>query len=284
MAMLRVIIYMVLVVSMVSCQENIDFDLNTEKARLVVDGGITTEKKAHVIKLTETASFYELEPAPMAEGANVVLSDGSTTWTLIEREKGMYYTDSVQGVVGKTYRLSISYKGETYVASEHLFPVTPIDTIFVLKEEGFDFRENVPKDFINIYLKATETKGLGDYYLWKFRVLKPDTAYWKNMTEKYRDWVYSNDEFVDGNSPEQGWGIFGGYDEKEIPSGSIVELEMYSTTKEYYNFLDALGKQAFRGGLFDGPPANVPSNVSNGALGYFWASDISKSQSVFKDE
>ena len=32
----------------------------------------------------------------------------------------------------------------------------------------------------------------------------------------------------------------------------------------------------WRGGLFDSPPANVPSNVSNGALGYFGAAGRSE--------
>lgn len=267
-----------------SCQENIDFDLNTEKSRLVIDGGISTQKKRHLIKLTETVSFYQNEAAQGVSGANVQISGGGDSWTLIEGDAGEYYTDSVQGKVGVTYQLTINHNGETYEASEYLFPVVDIDTIPVLKEEGFDFENDQPKDFVNIYLKATEAKGLGDYYLWKFKALKPDTAFWKDMTPKYRDWTFASDEFVDGNSPEKGWQIFGGYDTTEIPYGTIIEFEMNSISKEYYTFLDAIGKQVFRGGLFDGPPANVPTNMSNGALGYFWAADVTTSKTYYRND
>ena len=57
----------------------------------------------------------------------------------------------------------------------------------------------------------------------------------------------------------------------EIVSGSTVRVQMFGISKGYYDFLDGLGKQVFRGGLFDGPPANISSNFDNGALGYFVA-------------
>lgn len=278
--MRRLLLFIFGVLLFSSCQENIDFDLNTEQSRLVVDGGITDEKKRHMIKLTKTVSFYESEAAQGVTNANVTISDGSSTFQLVHETDGEYYTvDSIQGIPGNTYTLRVSYDGNNYEASEFMHPVIAIDTVQALKEDGFDFEENVPIDVINIYLFATESEGLGDYYLWKYQVKKPDTA-WKDMTPRYRDWTYASDEFVDGRSPTSGWLIFAFIDESEIPPNSIVRLEMGSISKEYYDYLDALGQQVFRGGLFDGPPANVPTNVSNGAMGYFSASSVTYSETV----
>ena len=52
------------------------------------------------------------------------------------------------------------------------------------------------------------------------------------------------------------------------------------TQPESYSQNTALGQQVFRGGLFDGPPANVPTNVSNGAMGYFSASSVTYSETI----
>lgn len=255
---------------LVSCQENIDFDLNTDKERLVVDGLITNVKKKHLVKLTRTTSFYKEEAPPAATGAIVSVSDGSTSWPLVEEEPGMYYTSDIAFAVNKNYTLSIDYDGATYTASDYLYDDLKIDTAVVALNNKFDFEEGKELPFFDLILFAQEKQGLGDYYLWKYQVKKPDTAF-KDMTPKYSDWTYGSDEFVDGNNPESGWPLFEGIDPEEIPLNTEVHLQTFVISKSYYDFLDAMGKQVERGSLFDGPPANVPTNLENGALGFFTA-------------
>jgi hypothetical protein len=115
--------------------------------------------------------------------------------------------------------------------------------------------------------------------MWKYWVKKPDTA-WKDMTPTYDDWAYSDDEFIDGNSPAEGWMIFRNVPKEDLPSGTIIRMEMYKITNDYLTFLDAVGEQTNRSGLFDGPPANIPSNIDNGALGYFMVAGVDTSYTV----
>ncbi len=251
-----------------SCTKNIDFDLNEDQQRIVVDGFITNAKKKHLIRITKSTSFFEKEAAPKAENANVEISDGTNSWSCIEENPGEYFTPDVAFPNEKKYTLTIDFEGTTYSASDYMNSVIELDTIITFEEEDFDFENGGKKPFVNIAMFGTEDKGLGDYYLWKYQVKKPDTAY-KDMTPTYRDWSWASDEFVDGRSPKEGWPIFTGIETEEIVPGSTVRFQMFGISKAYYEFLDALGKQVFRGGLFDGPPANIPSNFNNGALGFF---------------
>ena len=51
---------------------------------------------------------------------------------------------------------------------------------------------------------------------------------------------------------------------------------MYGISKEQYEHNTALMLETdWGGGPFSGPPANVPSNISNGALGFFSANAVS---------
>lgn len=262
---------LVLILVASSCTKDIDYDLNEEQERIIVDGLITSVKQKHLIKITKTTSFFETYvEAPTAENANVVISDGKTTYQCIEETPGHYYTADVAFEPETNYTLTIDYEGTTYTAVDYMNKTIDIDTVVTFESEEFNFGKGEEELMATVALFAQESEGLGDYYLWKFQVKKPDTAY-KDLSPTYRDWTYASDEFVDGNSPADGWPIFSRIPTYEIVSGSIVRVQMFGISKGYYDFLDGLGKQVFRGGLFDGPPANIPSNFDNGALGYFVA-------------
>ncbi len=253
-----------------ACRENIDFESETEQERIVVEGEITNVKRKHLIKITKTTSFFEQEAAPVVENANVEVSDGVNSYLCIEENPGEYYTPDMAFPENKAYTLSIDFEGVVYTGTDFMNRVIEIDTVITFEEDDFDFDEGMVRPYANVVMFGQEPKGLGDYYLWKYQVKKPDTAY-KDMTPTYKDWSFASDEFVDGNNPADGWPIFERIEPKEIVPNSVVRLQIFGISKAYYEYLDALGKAVFRGGLFDGPPANVPTNMDNGALGFFVA-------------
>ncbi|MGC9341509.1 MAG: DUF4249 family protein, partial [Bacteroidales bacterium] len=72
-------------------------------------------------------------------------------------------------------------------------------------------------------------------------------------------------------------------DEKLEP-GDTVTFEANSITEEYYNFLVEAQSESFgQNPLFSGPPANISSNVSNGALGFFTAYSLTRSSRIVPD-
>jgi hypothetical protein len=60
-------------------------------------------------------------------------------------------------------------------------------------------------------------------------------------------------------------------------TNSII-LETLSISKNYYNFLlDSNQETVWRGSPWDAPPANISTNVVNGA-GFFKASDVKRNK------
>ncbi len=70
-----------------------------------------------------------------------------------------------------------------------------------------------------------------------------------------------------------------------IQEGSVITQYKYSLSEEHHQFISAVyAETQFKGGVFDRIPANVPTNISNGALGFFDASAvISRSFTVTKE-
>jgi hypothetical protein len=57
---------------------------------------------------------------------------------------------------------------------------------------------------------------------------------------------------------------------------------MISISKAYYDFLTALMiETVWRGTPWDGPPANIPGNISNGGKGFFRASAVTRKSNIF---
>jgi hypothetical protein len=75
-------------------------------------------------------------------------------------------------------------------------------------------------------------------------------------------------------------------DEKiHLFAGDTITFELNVLSAAYYDFIRA-AKREISGGnpLFAGPPANVPGNISGGALGIFGAYTVSRKFVVLKEE
>lgn len=269
-------IYLALLISVAlsACTEQIELDLNTdENVRLVVDAMITTESKAHLVDLTLTTDFFQEGIPDRAEDAVVSISDGTTTEILTEDEPGKYYTsDGFAGEVNKSYTLKIDYDGETYTGTSILPPVATLDSINVVsfepEEDPFEEEEG-PLDNNSVIAYFQEPAELGDFYI--FKMLINGEYYTKGI----QDWFFTDDTAVNGS-------YIADAEFFRFPAepGDTITFEQFSITEEVFDNLNAvLLETIFRGGLFDGAPANVPSNIDNGAIGAFIAADI-QSKSV----
>ncbi|MDA9820776.1 DUF4249 domain-containing protein [Salibacteraceae bacterium] len=269
---MKTAVYLILsALLLTSCTEVIDFDLNDSQTRIVIEGEITNEQKAHEIRVTESTSYYYSEEPPAVSGATVTISDGANTFVLTEVDTlpGVYRTEpTVEGKLGERYTLNVTYDNQTYTAVDTMRGVVDMESVFVVPVEDTLFTTDT---FYWIIMFGQENPGLGDHYVWD---------YYLNgvlQTEPLVEKAFGRDDFVDGASPSEGWPVFNNipYDAFEV--GDSISLEIRSVSGEYFDFIiESLLNTAFRGGFFDGPPANVSSNIDNGAIGFFRASAVSR--------
>lgn len=271
--MKKIVIYIMALVFIVSsCTEPIELDLNSDdNIRLVVDAFVTTDTVEHVIDLSLTKDYFGTGFPEPAQGAVVSITDGSNVVNLSEMAPGKYHTPAdYYGEEGKSYTLDIDYDGKTYVGTTELPILTKLDSIQVLEFEppvfpGQDEEEDFPDNYSVIpFFQEPATED--DHYIFKMLI---NGEY---FTETLIDWFFTSDDIVNGSYIGDAE-FFTFYAEP----GDQITFEMFSITKADFENLNAiLLETEFRGGLFDGAPANVPTNVTGGAVGQFIMSDVER--------
>ncbi len=270
----KILILAAVFLSLASCREKIELKLDTTYTRLVVEGSITDEAKAHLVVLTLSGDYLTDKPSPRVEGATVEISDGKDIYVLQETEPGVYKTDpSVKGIQGVVYTLTIKNvdvnrdgEKEVYTASDLLKHVMTIDSMAAEMQKPIT---NPP--VYKVIGWGQEPPTPGDCYQWMYYING------KLQTDTLSKTFFTDDTFVNG-SYFPGIPIF--YYIDAIP-GDTITVETRSLSREYYNFLVTLMLETvWNGGGVAGPPANIKGNISNGGLGYFSAHSVSKATAI----
>jgi hypothetical protein len=141
-------------------------------------------------------------------------------------------------------------------------------------------------EFMAIFINSQETPGPGHYYKWDI---------FKNRRLLYNseNLSFASDDLVDGNYiyDFEIFTDFTGPDEEEedkaFQIGDTIVVEQLSISEQAYDFYIGMMNQAFSGGPFSVPPANLPSNLTSSdgrrILGLFSARDVSVGNTIVLD-
>jgi len=266
-----------------SCTERIEINLDSTYTRMVVYGEITSDSLRHGIYLSKTADYFSNSPVPVVSGAVVSISSGDSVYNFSEDpdEPGLYLPErAFRGLPGNTYHLSITGidinddgTNEEYEAESKMPVLVTLDSIWVLPFASGYFSGH------QVQLFAMDPAATKEYY--NYRIMRNGVM----ITDTLIEFISQSDDFFNGNYLYALPVTFLNDEDPEeaVGAGDIVTLEMASIPEGYYNFLSDARSEIFGSvPLFSGPPANVSTNLSSGALGYFVAYAVSrKSQVVF---
>jgi hypothetical protein len=248
------------------CEKKSDLQFENQQAdMIIVDGMITSEVKAHTIKLTKPVSTLNALPEAIS-GATVIISCETGTQTLIEQpaNSGIYKTSpGFFGEMGKNYTLLISYNGSIFsakatMAHGYLFP-------------SLKYKKNANDNFYHI-----------DW------VANPYNAQRFSMYEILLDW--SSVPGYETQNPDSckarllyytlptldvSQVLASEMERISFPIGTLITEKNYSLTAEHAEFVRSLLMETnWQGSLFDAAHANVTTNLSNGAFGFFSVCDV----------
>lgn len=256
-----------------SCTERIEIQTDKDFTRLVVDGSITTERKAHTVVLSATTDYFSDEPMTKISGAAISLSDGEKVYFLSERSPGIYSTDpDLSGIAGHRYKLTIRLATPVggfsdYTATSTLNPTPRLDSISLHFFPGYSVK--------GMWEVRGYMKDPPDMNFYRFMVSRNGEM----ITDTLKEWFVTDDRFFNGKYVMGGTVAFLHQHRhgEALVSGDRVTIEMDAISKEYANFIQE-AQSEMRGSypLFTGPPANVKGNISNGAIGFFSAYSISR--------
>jgi hypothetical protein len=241
----------------VSCEKEIDIDLNNSTPQIVIEGNISDEPGPYTVKLSKTVNFSDPNTFPPVSGATIIISDNTgAVDTLIETSSGLYQTHSIAGVQGNTYTLKVIAEGNQYNAVSTIpYKVNLDGARFDLNSQPGESEETY--SIIPLYLDPVE---LGNSYRFFF------SAHGK--TDK--QYQVSNDNFGNGSINAQPF--FTDSEYIKILKGDTVKVTMLCIDVNTYNYYYTLS-QIGDGGIIGGAtPTNPPSNITgNKALGIFSA-------------
>lgn len=269
-------------ITLAACERVVEVDVTEGPVRLVVEARIEARSEAsgnlaegrQAIHLTTTAPYFDNASPPPAREAEVQVADdlGRTVRFAESRTPGVYMTDSLVAVPGRTYTLRIRWRGDVYEAQDHLETVAAIDSLYFVARA----RRDPATDGVRATLDLRDPPQVRNYYLWDqwvdgVRQVTPDTA--------FRLRVVASDELYDGRRV-RGLQPFDGV---AVRSGQEVRVRQYSISETIWRYYEALNQQTDGDGSpFSVPPSSVRGNVANltrptaRALGYFSATAVSE--------
>jgi len=302
----------VLLIVAYSCITDYDLQQEAIQTRLVVDGTITNQPGPYLVRLTKSRLNSHIETyignkddtmynyrfpydgTVSVQDAEVFITDKNTSftdtlvkcpagtwyhqeatnnypaWSVFEVADtsiimGFYKTTRLKGIPGHTYALTIKWQNQEYHAETIMPPVPLLDSVQFKLVQG-----DIGKDNHNIpliYFKEPQNER--NYYLFK--------------TQAVYGWPYSilSDEYLKSyvNGLDVCKGVTPDYWLTNYPYDhtDYYFIEMHSITKEGYEYYKALIQQ-FKtdGGGYSPSPASPPTNLDNGALGFFRASAVNR--------
>ncbi|MEZ5082729.1 MAG: DUF4249 family protein [Bacteroidales bacterium] len=249
-----------------SCEEKIDWQLETEYVNtIVVNGIITNEVKYQQIRLTKPFASQNDQPVAVSGASIKIIVDNVQVQFFESPENKGYYISEipVAATVDKTYQLFIQSEGKDYDAKTYMIPVIPTAPPYWVY--------NATKELYTIGWPA------GQYSQFEQAMYEAEISWTHLLDSAYTDSVSTAKlMYYTFNTIDVSYVIFP-QDKEEVyfPLYSKAVVKKYSLTDEYAAFLRALlAETEWQGSLFEDARGNLPGNISNGGLGYFGACSV----------
>lgn len=259
---LKLILCLLTVITLASCEDVIQVKLDEGDPMITIDAFINDMRTQQKVRLTFTNSYFSQKPNQPILGASVSLKDLTTglDYTFTDNNNGDYvYTPTDTFKIGHNYELTVTHQGTSYTSTSRMNRTTGIDTLLSEYQEG---------------------GGLGNAsagYKFSFLGFDPpgDTVdyYW---IKSYRNGVFFNKGIEINICADAAYGQ--GADgfpfippiaEAITPFGEVFQkfdvcrVEIHSINLETYNFLTQVYTQTTNSGLFATSPENIKTNIKN---------------------
>jgi hypothetical protein len=280
-----------------------------DDAKLIItdDKGNRDELQALCNADTDSVRYYEYDLSKWYLVPDYEQGFIHYEWENYEAPQGYYYTTKIEGIPGNTYTLEVTYNGQTYTATDKMPHGAVLDSISLEPvgiyiydkpdgDDGFDvpclyFSE--PQDEVNFYMFNYITRRIAYKYdendnrYYPYSVEPNINMDWLKDFQHDDIWRFSivSDRFLpsevekyklsQGDSPLS---YINGTDEQFsfFHDFDGFATFMWNISEPAYRYFFALSQQYYDdGGAFKPAPASPPTNLSNGAQGFFFASSVS---------
>jgi hypothetical protein len=257
-------IFLLSVLSSLSCKKVITLNLHNAATQVVITGEITDSAGPYQVVISSTVNFSANNTFPPVSGAVVIITDNNGLLdSLSETTPGIYTThNNWTGQPGNSYTLKVTSSGKTYTAVSTMPYPVPLDSI------GFTvFSTGNNGNVINAIPYFQDPPGMPNYYQFT------ETINAVPLTDEI--FVFS-DRLSEGKYISQP--LFD--DSVHLHLGDLLSLSMYSIDKNVYQYFYELQQLLQANPFNEATPSNPDTNLTGGALGYFSAHTIETKQKI----
>ncbi|MGY6742475.1 MAG: DUF4249 family protein [Cecembia sp.] len=261
--MKRILLGIITVIFLASCQEEVFLELNTVEPRPVIEAIWTNEVIFNSVRISLSRDFYSEESTEIISNASVFVRDEDTgdifPFRFIQQGGRYLPINNAVGQVGNNYSLHVEWENNVYTSSGILLDAPILDSIVYNFRDERLFRE--PGYYLTLYGDIPFEDN--NYY--RLRVVRNDT-----LLNNRNDYLLFDDTF--------GTSILNrGFELSGFPfrANDRVRLELFRLNRDAFDYLNQLVGLLFNdGGLFSPPPQNPASNIRHVSgedppLGYF---------------
>lgn len=237
-----------------ACEKVISIDFTNTPQRIVIESEITNAPGPYYVLVSRSLNFNDSSYFASVTNASVVLSDNAgNSDTLIMAFPGAYLTNSLQGVEGRTYTLSVSCEGHNYTSLCRMPYAVKMDTLTDQK----DPTTNSGYALIPHYQDPPLVKNF-----YRFKAYENSSP----LRELIR---VRKDLSTDGQFIKEPIGF-----ENFFNPGDTATLDFMCIDERVYQYFFGLSQTLSTGLNAPASPGNPPSNISGGCLGYFSAHTV----------
>ncbi len=259
--MKRFWIHIALLLLLSACVKEADWSVPEDVSNyIVLDGIITNEAKTQYLFIHYNKAGLNDASIPLS-GAEVIISNEDVTFQFSEdpEEAGRYISDStVLAQLDKNYSLLILYQDRIYSAQAYMVPGKTFPELTYIKNEDDDLYR------IDYVASSFETE---DPAMWEVLIDWSAVAGYENedpedCRKKLLFYTLPTLDISQVFAPT--------VEQTSFPAGTQIDQRRYSLTPEHTAFIRTLLLEtSWQGGVFPSDPANISTNLSDGALGFF---------------
>ena len=264
-----------LTISLFSCEDVIEVEVQNTTPRLVIDAQFnmyTKEQQLRLeggVRLSFSANYFD-EELPVVKDALVTithLNSGLEYPLLFDESIGMFVPDKIDFLTdfNSKYELKVVYKDQVYRGNTNFVPVPPILKAVQGTKTLFSGDET------EIILSFQDFSERDDFYLYDFG---------QDIYRPIEDRFFQGEEFVFSHF----------YSSDEVKVGDLITIKAHGVEEQYYNYFNLiLTLTDSNGGPFQSLPASSRGNIlnvtqpDNYPLGYFLISESDQKQLLIEE-
>ena len=225
---------------------------------IVIEGRITDGDSVSTVIVSRSVEATDTADCELVDGAIVLIRDDNGNSAQLENVgRGVYQTNSLVGVPGSQYLLTVEVDGDRFISIEQMPQRFLIDSIVV------EYRDNYTIfDTIGYYVSVYSKPNSDSMQYYRIEIEQNGEL----LNDGLSLWLYEDSHLS---------GVYQMTIPHTFAVGDVVEVSVYSLSAAVYEYFSGLSKQfSSKYSNIQPPLTNPGNNINPTALGCFQASPV----------